>query len=71
MPVVFAFPAASATNIATWTVAAVATAGVILRPGRVPEAVWAVAGAILLVLSGLLSVPDAARAVPCCWRLAP
>src|ERR1700749_2827655 len=44
---------------ATWTIAALATAGVILRPFRVPEAVWAVSGAVLLVLSGLLSVGDA------------
>lgn len=63
MPLTFAFPAATATHVATWSVAAVATAGVILRPWRVPEAVWALAGATLLVLAGLLSLPDAARAV--------
>ena len=63
MPLTFAFPAATATHVATWSVAGVATAGVILRPWRVPEAVWALAGATLLVLAGLLSLPDAARAV--------
>jgi arsenical pump membrane protein len=40
--------------LATWTIAALATAGVILRPLRWPEAIWAVAGAGLLVLTGLL-----------------
>lgn len=39
---------------ATWAIAAVATGGVILRPWRLPEFVWAVAGAIILVASGLL-----------------
>ncbi|HEX3406942.1 MAG TPA: SLC13 family permease, partial [Caulobacteraceae bacterium] len=37
----------------------VATAGVIVRPFRTPEAVWAVAGATLLVLTGLLPLPAA------------
>jgi arsenical pump membrane protein len=36
---------------------------VILRPWRLPEAVWAVAGALTLVLFGLLPWRDAARAV--------
>ncbi len=38
-------------------------AGVILRPWRLPEAVWAVAGAVALVLSGLLPWADALAAV--------
>jgi arsenical pump membrane protein len=42
-----------------WTVTAVATAGVIIRPFDWPEAIWAVTGAALLVLSGLLSPGDA------------
>jgi len=37
----------------------VATAGVILRPWRAPEAVWAAAGAALLVVTGLLPIPAA------------
>ena len=37
----------------------VATAGVILRPFRTPEAVWAVVGAALLVATGLLPLPAA------------
>jgi len=48
---------------ATWGIAAIATGGVILRPWRLPEAVWAVAGAALLVLAGLLSPNDAGRGV--------
>lgn len=63
MSVALALPAATATHVATWAVADISTAGVILRPWRVPEAVWALAGALLLVLTGLLSHSDAARAV--------
>ncbi len=44
---------------ASWGIAAAATAGVILRPFAWPEFIWAVAGASLLVLLGLLS-PHAA-----------
>lgn len=63
MSAAIAFPAATAAHVATWAVAAISTAGVILRPWRVPEAVWALAGAVLLVLTGLLSLSDAVRAV--------
>ncbi|HWK47942.1 MAG TPA: arsenic transporter [Stellaceae bacterium] len=45
--------------VATWGIAALATGGVILRPWRLPEAIWAVAGAALLVAIGLLSAGDA------------
>jgi arsenical pump membrane protein len=41
-------------NIAIWTIAAAATAGVIVRPFKLPEAIWAVSGALLLVVLGLL-----------------
>jgi arsenical pump membrane protein len=43
---------------ATWTIAAVATIGVILRPFNWPEAIWAVAGAALLVALQLISPQD-------------
>lgn len=46
-----------------WAVAAAATVGVITRPFRLPEAFWAVAGALLLCVTGLLAVPDALAAV--------
>ena len=49
--------------IATWGVAAVATAGVIIRPWRIPEAAWAVLGAVALVGLGLLPWTDALRGV--------
>ena len=50
-------------NLLIWGIAATATAGVILRPFRLPEAVWAVLGALLLVLGGLLPWRDALHAV--------
>lgn len=42
------------TIAAIFAIAALATAGVVARPWRLPEAVWAVLGAIALVASGLL-----------------
>ncbi|MCL2657754.1 MAG: arsenic transporter [Betaproteobacteria bacterium] len=44
---------------ATCGIAVLATAGVVIRPFRWPEAGWAVAGACLLVLLGLLPWRDA------------
>jgi arsenical pump membrane protein len=49
--------------VLSWCIAAFATAGVIVRPFKWPEAVWAVAGALLLVLLGLLSPAHALSAV--------
>ncbi|MEO8713852.1 MAG: arsenic transporter [Acetobacteraceae bacterium] len=43
----------------TWAIAALATAGVIVRPWKLPEWIWAVAGAVLLVVFGLLPIGDA------------
>ena len=42
-----------------WAIVGLATAGVILRPFEWPEFIWAVSGAVLLVLLGLLSLGDA------------
>ena len=42
-----------------WAIILVATACVIIRPFRWPEAIWAVAGAVLLVALGLLPAGDA------------
>ncbi len=39
---------------ATWAICAAATAAVIARPFRWPEALWAVLGAALLLLFGLI-----------------
>jgi arsenical pump membrane protein len=48
---------------ATWSIAAFATSGVILRPWGLPEAIWAVVGATALVLSALLPWQDALSAM--------
>ncbi len=53
----------AATPWTTWGIAALATAGVILRPFAWPEFVWAVAGALLLIALGLLSAADALAGV--------
>ena len=50
-------------NIAIWLIAAVSAAGVIVRPFKLPEAVWAILGAALLCVTGLLPLADGARAV--------
>lgn len=46
-----------------WGIAGMATAGVIIRPFRLPEAVWAAAGALALVAFGLLPWTDALAGV--------
>ena len=46
-----------------WTVAALATAGVLFRPFRLPEPFWAMAGALVLCVAGLLPWRDALEAV--------
>ncbi len=48
---------------ATWGICAASTAGVIGRPFKWPEAVWAVAGAALLLLGGLMPPRAALGAV--------
>jgi arsenical pump membrane protein len=51
------------TEGATWAIAAVATGGVITRPWRLPEAIWAVLGAASLVALSLLPWREALNAV--------
>jgi len=41
--------------IIVWVISFLAIAGVIIRPFKVPEVIWAVAGALLLVVTGQLS----------------
>ncbi|WP_431268036.1 arsenic transporter [Dankookia sp. P2] len=48
---------------AGWCIAAAATAGVILRPFAWPEWVWAVTGAALLTVLGLLSPAEALEGI--------
>ena len=50
-------------SLAAWGIVAIGTLGVLVRPFRLPEAVWAVAGAVALVVSSLLSPADALRGV--------
>jgi arsenical pump membrane protein len=52
----------TAADAATWVIAALATFGVIARPWHLPEYIWAIAGAALLVLLNLLPWPDALAA---------
>lgn len=47
----------------TWAIAGLSTAGVIARPMRWPEWIWAVAGAALLILLGLMPLAQAGQAV--------
>lgn len=53
----------STLQLATWGISALAIIGVITRPARLPEAIWAVAGAAALVTFGLLPVPAALAAL--------
>lgn len=46
-----------------WAIAVLATAGVLFRPFRLPEPFWAMAGALVLCVAGLLSWRDALTAV--------
>jgi arsenical pump membrane protein len=55
------FPLDAALSI--WGIALVATSGVIFRPWRLPEAVWAILGAAALVGLGLFPYQDALQAV--------
>ena len=50
-------------HLAIWVVAALAAAGVVVRPFRAPEALWAVLGAAVLLVAGLLSWRTALGAV--------
>jgi arsenical pump membrane protein len=48
---------------AIWLISAAAVGGVVARPWGLPEAWWAVAGAVALTASSLISAADAAAAV--------
>lgn len=53
----------SVAHVAVWAISAVMIAGILLRPRRLPEWIWAVAGAIVLAGSGLLPWRGAWNAV--------
>ena len=50
-------------NLAIWAIAALATAGVVVRPFKLPEAVWAVLGGLALLVLGLLRWGEGLRAI--------
>ena len=58
---------ASFANAATWIIAAVATAGVIIRPWTISEAIWALLGAVALLALGLIAPGQAIAAVGKGW----
>lgn len=55
--------AVTITEGATWAIAALTTGGVIVRPWRWPEAIWAVLGAASLVVFSLVPWRDAVLAI--------
>ncbi len=50
-------------NTYIWLISFLAIAGVIIRPFKTPEVLWALAGAVLLLLFGLIAPRDAAVGV--------
>ncbi|MHC2434504.1 arsenical pump membrane protein [Bradyrhizobium sp. USDA 4451] len=50
-------------SLLTWGIIAPATAGVIIRPFRLPEAIWAIAGAAALVTCNVLTASEALHGV--------
>ncbi|BBC03330.1 arsenical pump membrane protein [Bradyrhizobium elkanii] len=50
-------------SLLTWGIIVPATAGVIIRPFRLPEATWAVAGAVALVICNFLTASEALHGV--------
>jgi arsenical pump membrane protein len=55
--------AASGPNIATWLISASVITGVIVRPWKLPEALWAVLGAAALIVFSLIPLPAAWMAI--------
>jgi arsenical pump membrane protein len=50
-------------NDTIWAIAALSTLGVIVRPWNLPEGIWAVTGAVMLIVFGLLPCSNALKAV--------
>lgn len=48
--------------VLTWTISLAAIALVLIRPKALPEAIWAITGALLLVILGLITPAAAAKA---------
>jgi arsenical pump membrane protein len=54
---------AAPAHLATWSIAALSVLGVIVRPWRIPEALWAVLGATALAIFSLIPVSAAVAAI--------
>ncbi len=50
-------------HVAIWIIAFLSIAGVIIRPFKIPEAVWAIGGAIILIILKLISPSDGLKGV--------
>src|ERR1700744_4673243 len=50
-------------NILIWIISLLAIAGVIIRPFKIPEVIWAVAGGVCLVVFGLLTPSEGLHGV--------
>jgi len=50
-------------HVMIWIISFFAIAGVIIRPFKTPEVIWAVTGAVLLVVLGLILPSDGVRGV--------
>ena len=46
------------THISIWIISFLAITGVIIRPFKIPETIWAVGGAVLLLVTGLMSFSE-------------
>jgi len=51
------------TNIYIWLISFLAIAGVIVRPFKIPEVAWALSGAVILLIFGLITLGGAAAGV--------
>src|ERR1700722_5820539 len=56
-------PLANISTVLIWTISLASILCMLLRPGRITEAYWVCGGGILLVLTRLISLPQAAHAV--------
>jgi arsenical pump membrane protein len=57
------FAGVAIANVAVWSICAVSIAGVLTRPKGIGEWIWALAGALLLALFGLVPLPEVLAAV--------
>ncbi len=58
---------AHVSSLLIWTISLASILCMLVRPRRIAEAYWACGGAILLILTGLIALPQAMRAVSEGW----